>query len=439
MKTISCLCLAFFAAPLSSLAEARPEPDKQADAALAKLAAEKRAAMIKFTRKAGEGDTMNSLGVFVSKDGFALVALDAVTTGQVPTVVTPEGKSLRFGTILKLFPEQGAALMKFDHKPDVIVPVGKEEPAIGDTIALIPWNWEDPQFGKIPPVVGDIMVKRSDISSILKEPKFVKVLSLGTGLSSEQGKGLAGSFAVDRNGNLVARFIGVKPYPAQTLITLYPVADIADEIGPLADGEKALKHPLPADVNPVDPATLDRDYTRMAMAMMQRDLVTGRRLLKDLMKRYPNSLGTKMLAVSMMIIDQEGGNPLLQLEDVSSVEPNDSKARQFFLHGMRSVLLANQGKDPIPEMIKAVECSPQDTIEARCNLAGFYLQSSPPRLGKAAELYQQIYPLVSDTIHLVEEYERLLDELGRQKEAAVVNERYYDLLSIYRQQRGEGR
>ena len=439
MKTTTILCIALMAVLLPAVAYAQREPDKQADAALAKLATEMRAAALKFTWKLKGGYSMHSLGVFVSKDGLALVAMDAVTTDNVPTVLTANGKSLRFGTILKLFPEQGVALMKFDHKPGVIIPVGKEEPEIGATIALMPWNNESPQLGKIPPVVGEIMLKRHDIYPKFKEPKFIKVLSFGSGLSTEQRNGLTSCFGIDAKGHLVASLLGLKRYPGQTLITLYPIADIADEIAPLAEGEKPLKHPLSPTDNPEDPATLDPDYIKTTMAMMQRDMGTARTLIKDLMKRYPNSLGIKILAADIMIMDPKGGEPLIGLEDVPLPGPEDSQARQFVMHTVRYVILGSQGENPILEMVKAIECSPKDCIDARVNFAGIFLQVSPPHLAEAADVYRLVYPYMSDTIHVVEKYKNLLAGLGKEKEAAVVNERFYELGKIYRQRRGEGR
>lgn len=338
--------MALIAALLPTVAYAQNEPDKQADAALAKLATEMRAAALKFTWKMEGGYSMHALGAFVSKDGLALVALDAVTTNQVPTVLTANGKSLSFGTILKLFPEQGTALMKFDHKPGVIVPVGKEEPEIGDTIALMPWNSQDPQLGKIPPVVGEIMLKRRDIYAKFKEPKFIKVLSLGSGLSSEQINGITSCFAIDSKGHLVARLLGLKPNPGQTLITLCPVADIADAIGPLAEGEKPLKHPLSPDYNPLDPATLDLEYTKTKMAMMQRDMGSARTLIKDLMKRYPDSVEIKMLAATIMNMDPKAGDSLIQLKDISTARPEDSTARQYIVHHVKYLILVVQGGNP---------------------------------------------------------------------------------------------
>ena len=88
MKTIISPYLAVLAVLLPLVAEAEAEPDKQADAVLIKLATEKRAVMLKFTWKVGGGETLNALGVFVSRDGLALVAMEAVTMNQLPTVVT---------------------------------------------------------------------------------------------------------------------------------------------------------------------------------------------------------------------------------------------------------------------------------------------------------------------------------------------------------------
>lgn len=421
---------------LSCLAEVQAKPDKQADAALANLASEKRAAMLQLTCNAGGDAVHNYPGAFVSKDGLALVPIKAVAMAQVPMVVTAEGESLSFGTILKLFPEQGAALMKFDHKPAVIIPVGKVEPAIGEAIALITWEEDSPQFGKAPPIVGDVMLKRSQVMTSSKEPRFGRVLSFGSGCTLGQLDQIPDSFGIDADGNLVARFAGAKPFSNQILLFLFPLADIADEIRLLGEGEKSITHPLSPEENPVDPISQDPQFNRAMLADTKGNQVAAMILIKDLLKRYPESLALQLHAADRMNADWKGEEPLIRLEDVSPISPDDSDARRYILHWVRSAILGAQGKSPIPEMKKAVECSPEDCIDARLSLGVFYARAS--RLRAAAELYRKAYPYMSDTISYVEQYETLLNMLGDYKEAAAPNERYYELLSIYRQRRGQG-
>ena len=175
------------------------------------------------------------------------------------------------------------------------------------------------------------------------------------------------------------------------------------------------------------------------MAMMQGDVDTTRLLIKGLMKRYPNSLMLKVQAANMMILDSRAGKPLIQLDDVPPPDPNDSMAQQFIRHIMRGVILSAQNKDPTPELLKAMECSPIDCMDARANLAGVYLQANPPRREEAVELYRQAYSYMSDTIQIVEQYEKLLNDLGRFKDADRLNERIYELDAVYRRRRGEAR
>ena len=153
---------------------------------LVRLANEKRAAALNMSGDLGKGRTASVCGTFVSKDGLALVGLQGIAMKDKPKVETADGKPLKFGTILKLFAEQGVALMKFSHHPKVIVPLANEGPELGETIAFLPLRNNADWPGKLPSIVGPIMVKRRDISTDLKVPRFIEVLSLGSGLHRGQ-------------------------------------------------------------------------------------------------------------------------------------------------------------------------------------------------------------------------------------------------------------
>lgn len=418
---------------------------KKADAAFVELANERRAAVLKLSLNPEAGQTRSSFGAFISTNGLALVPLAMVTTKEKPTVVTADGKELKFGSILSLLPEQGVALMKFDHQPEVIVPVTKREPELDEDIALILPQNQASGFGKIPPVLGPIVAKRRDVSTNLKVPGFLKFLSLGSGLSFEQRATISGScFAINDKGEYVGGMAGINSYPDQSILALYSIADAAGHIDRLANQGIGLKHPLPDASNPLDPAMIDPDYMDMEKAMMGRDSESVRRLLEGLLKRYPQSIPIRMhAATSPLIVDPE--KPLLGLKDFPEPDPNDAnKAHHYLQHTVRSVFLRGmQGKEnkerAIREMKSAIGCSPIDSPKGRAELADVYLQLELGRDDEAELLYREAYPYMADTITFLEKYESLLTKTGKHTEAGKVNDRIYELSAIYRARRGEGR
>lgn len=391
----------------------------------------KRAAAIRLNVKWAGTEEGVTYGVFISEDGLALVGIRAISTQQTPSVVTAGGGRLDFGKILEIFPSQGVALMKFNHRPKVWIPLARMEPEVGETIALIALKPDAPHFGDCPPVVGPVMAKRSTIPPRLSVPQFVRLLSLGARLSYEQRAMVGdGCFAINEKGELVAVLMGTMMSPSQTLINLYPVAAVADQVGEIAKRGKALEYPLTEDMNPLDPGLLHPDYHRLQQALSRRDATTARPILEALLKRFPESHSFRFLAAAEPSFS-DPDKPLAGLKWFPAPDPNDpNKARQVGQFIARGHILIN-ARDiaaGIRELEAACRLSPKEFPEARENLASAYLESGRPT--DAEKLFKEIYPVFSDASSYVERYELLSIRLGS-KEADKLSNRVHELEEIY--------
>jgi hypothetical protein len=171
---------------LPAVVSAQAEPNKQADAALAKLAAGTRKALIGLNVEHAPNRNQPFLGAFISDDGLALVNLGSLARKQKPTVWIDKGDKmakLKLGSILAILPELELALVKFDHRPKVWLKIAEKEPKVDETVALVPVPMEGVWRDEIPPVIGPIMVKRRGTSSNLRETCFNRILSLGVWLT----------------------------------------------------------------------------------------------------------------------------------------------------------------------------------------------------------------------------------------------------------------
>jgi hypothetical protein len=282
MKAISCLLLPSVMTWLFlGVSSAEDE--------LSQLAASKRSACLLLTIDISPIVSIHSDGVFISDDGLALVSSEAVnlSRNQKPAIVTADGSRLEFGTVLGIFPDQSLALIKFNHRPKSWLRIAPEEPSAdadagagdGDAIALITVNREVLLDGKVPPLVGQIIAKRSESTQDLHGLRFSKILSLGASPSREQLAILGtGSAAINRDGDLVACLAGWHPQRGQLLIHLTPVTSLVDQVKQAVARDKPIPFPLPDAYNTSDLVVTDVDWMPMIEAIQRRDRVSCMRI-----------------------------------------------------------------------------------------------------------------------------------------------------------------
>lgn len=425
-------------ATLTGLLTCDLQADDDAKAALAKLAGAKRDAVLQLTvGKALEDQNARSFGVFISHNGLALVDLQALATKQKPTIVIAGGTTVELGKILKVFPEQELALMKFDHLPKRWLELASVEPALNEVIALVTLNTDNPWDATIPPVVGPVMAKRSGTTSNSQVVLFTRVLSLGSGLSTAQRAGLGpGRFAIDSKGQLVAFTNGTKSDARQTLIQLAPVVGLKDQIDTLAKAGKEIMFPLPESSNPLDPAAFDPDYHPMNVAFERQDWPEFQRLLEKLRLRFPKSHALRARsaflrhpAIQRELQARPNDDPLL---DFPEPQPDDPVAQQVRMWSARADFFSTSQRfeDAIRARKAAIKLSPEDYSADRVLLAHLYAHLG--RIDEAMKLYQEAYSSLSDSLVFVEMFELLMTREGKLGEVEKLTNRVYELERVYR-------
>lgn len=444
MKPLFSILSAILTGLLPCTTSAAPETavatERKAAASFAELAATKRAAALIMIEHESVTDKRtgrkfakaSSRGVFISKDGLALVSLMGVCLPREPQVATADKTQLKFGTVLGMFPAEGLALMKFDHRPKVWLKLAEKEPEVGESIALIPMNLE-PSFGKVPVVVGPVMAKYLSRTSKLRVPQFKRILSLGAGLSGAQSAALEpGVFAIDRAGHLVAFVDIVAPAKEQTLIYLDSVPLLFSRIEKLAAGGKAIPFPLAEADLPLDPVHFDEEFYQVFANNGGKAPAVNMPLLRGLMKRYPES-GTLKNRILGAMIANDNGEPLVTLEDYPLPDPGMPTAAQVDRLLNRNTIpwkTAERIKAGIEELKRAVELSPVDFPTPRVNLA--YVQDSMGNLEEADALYREAFRVTPEDMDLIQRFERFLNKRGKYAEADKLSERFYEVAEIYR-------
>lgn len=424
MKTIPIRFLAVLLIISSALLRAGDE----AGTRLAELAASKRAAVIRLDVL--PAPNVWSYGVFISNDGLALIHIEAISKKKKPKVWGIGDTELAFGKILGVFPEQELALMKFDHRPKVWVDLAKAEPELGETIALLTLKYESPWKNKTPPVIGPVMAKRSETTANLREKRFVRILSLGSGMSTAQRTEIGpGCFAINAEGLLVAFTAGTVKQQRQTIISVAPVVSLVKEVEELAKGGVDLGFPLPEERNIIDHAAIDPDFHPMNIATIMDNHEESEKLLKGLRERHPDSHALRMRFYRQQ--GREGGAGGLLL-DFPAPGPGEPAAHQVDYWSLRADILAQRQEldESIKARTKAVELSPKDYCDDRLRLAHLYAYLG--RNEEAEGLYRECFEVNSDSIEFVEILESHWLKRGNLRESEKMTERVHELEKIYR-------
>jgi tetratricopeptide (TPR) repeat protein len=397
---------------------------------LSKIAASKRSAVFLLSTL-----NINSSGVFISEDGLALVHLQALALQEKPVVLLSDGTTLEMGPILGIFPEQELALLKLDHSPKLWLELASVEPEINETIALVPLNNQSPWNKTTPPVVGQVMAKRSGRAANLRDGQFVKILSLGARLSSAQWSVLGpGNFAVNQEGELVAFTAGTSLGP-QTLIFLAPIVDLGNQIADLVEEGKDIGLPLPEAINPMDLASMDRDFHPHNMARSRGDWAEFQRLIEGLYKRYPQS--SLIRANLVHLADPRIQNQLPRKFDVNAllkmleVDPTEIPAQQASCLSTKGEILMMQERfdDAIRFFKEAIALSPVDYPKDRLQLAMLYALSDKP--AEAEEVAQALYVHNSEDINVVNLLGFTLMPQGKFDQDPELKKRIAELRKIY--------
>ena len=409
---------------LVSVCSARPASE---ETALANLATAKRAAALKVSeRPPGRTEDACGIGVFVSADGLALLPLTDLAYGIPPLIITPDGTELPPGDILGILPEPELAIVKFKHRPKVWLPIAAKEPDAGDLISISGLCHENSWAEKVPPVTGPVMAKRSIIGGNLREPQFRHVLSLGSGLSLQQRLAfLQGSFAINRQGELVAVKAALESADRQKFIFLAPVAGLADRVTAMAKAGKIIPFPLPPASNPIDPVLLDPAFYYWNLAVQRGDPTEAQTHHEDLRKRFPQNVRVNTLPG----IATGGAAPL---PDIPSPDAKASPAARAQHLRERAVSLAGKGdrEGALRELTAALDHCPRDLSDIRIIMGILHLQSG--RTSEAETLLREALVTAPESIQVIEILERILTRQDKFDEARKFTDRLYELERVYR-------
>lgn len=428
------LFLLLLAPLLTGVAGAAEGTPVETDKLLVKLAHEKMAAAIRLDAKVSSHEGQAFCGVFISKEGLALINLSSLVWKEKPSAVTADGKPLKLGRILGLFPSADLALMKFDHHPDTWMEFAEKELEVGDTAAVMVFDplKKTVLDGELPPVTGRILAKRSCPRGDYRKKEFTNILSLGSGLTLQQRLHLAGGpFVIDGDGHLVAFFYSQTMRSEQVLLVLTPVVALADSISEMMKEDKAIPFPLSEADNPMDPVLMDAAYNGMVSSERLGNKAESRRVLKELLRRYPTSFHLKDAALDTVTYF-DPADPLVSLDDFPVCDPGAPVPDQVKTLDCRAFLLTEKGltEKAIEARKAAIALSPKDEPICRHFLAKTYFNLK--RYEEAEILMREAYPSYSDSIEFVGEYERLLIKLGKFEEADQMGNRVYELAGIYR-------
>lgn len=397
-----------------------------ADEALTAAAVANREAAVVFSIDLSPDTQGYYYGAFVSEDGLAFVNLTGLCGKQKPRVATADGKPLKLGTILGMFPEQDIALMKFAHRPKSWLRLTAKEPETGENLALVTINPRHPLEGKVPSIEGTVMAKRSAPVQGMREAAFMRVLSLGAGMNDVQRPFVSmGSFAVNAKGELAAFLFNEEPAKMQTFIYLAPAVLLTDKMNQFAKGGAEIPYPIPEASNPRDLAPLDPEWRRMVSALLAKDGTAARAIHKLLLKRYPGSRHLRTFSHPLL----RGDRPIeeVPLPDAEASAPE--KAIVFMLRA-QAHLMKDDLKGAIPDLKAAIAVSPNDLPWFREKLADTYVKLG--KLDEAEALYREALALAPESIALNESLADLLDERGKSEEAIKLTDRVIELERIYR-------
>ena len=384
-----------------------------------------RVAAIQLELDVTSGSFSFGRGVFVSEDGHALVGLASMCFEQKPKVLSAGRVELRTWKILGLFPGPSLALIKFDYRPKAWLRIAKNEPKIGDPISLIAMKPEAPWKEEIPPIVGPIMAKRSDLrSGHCRVPRFINVWSLGSGVSAEQSRSMVtGTFAVDQNGDLVAFGEGSWSGNGQTLILVCPVVDLSEDVERMMKANMVISHPLREADNPYDLATLSEEFRMMKDAANRRDVISARQVFANLLAKYPTSINLKLLQCDSTFSDAPKLLDLLEDSEPKALQVETLVARSKFSLGKEDL------ESTIRELESAIAISPKDYPRDRGSLAGFYARLG--RLDDAERLYREALVGSPESIMLNEFFESVLTKQSKWDDIKKVENGLEHLYQIY--------
>lgn len=405
----------------------------EAPAGLEETATKLRAALI-FTLPLASDKVIPQVGFFIDGNGLALCPLEPLHAKAAPVFRTGEGQQgvLKKPVVLKVFPDQRLALVKFDYTSTASLPIAKEPAAVGTWVAVVPSAFTD-RNSIAGPIVAHRLTQNVSQTKPLRPPQKQYSIALGANPSYAQLL-LPGAPIVNSRGEVVATFAGSQAMPGQILRLAYPLAGFPAQID--AAVKKGNRRPLPLGVEEMglDPATLSDECHLMGASAITGDLAKARQLAHKLVEKFPDSLSARCdefgYATQEALSGQGQPDELVGLakrsQPLEPATPLDQAAYQERLG--QALIQAGRVNEAMDALRKSHE------LDSRA-LACMTLATIHERRGEleqAEECWRQTATFDTDRIEYWDRYQRVLTARGKSKEAAAAQDRVFLLEDLYR-------
>jgi hypothetical protein len=406
-------------------------------AGLVETAEKLRPALFFVLLQAGD-KVVPQVGFFIDDKGMALCPLDPLHAKPVPVFRVGEGKSevLKSPVVLEVFPDQGLALVKFDHKPAASLKISGETPVVGTWLAVVPSG--NTRGGSLAgaiaaPIVAHRITHNVSLTNPPHPPQ--KQFSMGVGNSPASQLVLrAGAPIINGRGEVVATFAGAQAMPGQTLQLAHSLAGFPAMMEVALKKPPPRKLPLASEDLGLDPAILSDEYLLMGMSAVTGDLAKARQLARKLVEKFPNSMIARSsefgFATQQVLSGQAQADGLVEIAK-RSLPPEPSTALdQAAYHERMGQALMQEGR--LDEAMASLRKSHELDSRAMACITLAPLHEKRGELEQAEHYWRLATTLDADRIGFWDRYQHVLTARGKWKEADAAQDRIFLLENLYR-------
>ena len=382
------------------------------------------------------GKSLYTTAFFVSKDGFAVCPLRAMTSGMVPAhVETSKGTKLSFGTVVAILGEQELAVIKLQAKPRMWLSLGAKDTTLGTEGAFL-------EPGQKKPIhAGPILARRKARRAALLKMPLVARLSVGTQSPQLVKAGInslnLGAPLIDKTGRLQGVFAGVQPARNQILVQATPLWPVRNALYAAIARPGKVALPLAGKSNPYDPVAVEPHYHAAVENLVKLQVDQALIHVNALLKAHPGSPMAHWLKFDILQKGREYEKAKALLADLTKrgEKAGFDQVALLELQG-RLALSQDDAHTAIAVYHKLVEITPDDYPVPRAMLADSYRFKA--ELGQekayiqAVKWYELAVASAPEQLNLLANYEKALTKLRRWEEADKVTDRIFELENLYR-------
>lgn len=403
---------------------------KEAPPALLEMAETKRDALILISwspGKGAKGKELAFLGFFISRDGLVLCPLDPLCGGAAPEFMMAGGVRLKPPVVLGIFEEEGLALVKFEHKPEVVLTLSDKLAPLGSWVAFIAPSFV-PKLG-----AGPILAHRrtSFVSKLKVQRKPIKNLSIAMpGSHVKAGRTIMGAPVTDVEGEVVAIYSFAVDMPSQTFVLARPAAGLSTRVAAAVGKDMRIKVPIPIEDQPFDPVTYTEEYHDACNAEAKEDYNMARKHAMAAVAKFPESRYAKLW--EYMMVQRFELEPKLHTELLKGLSvPDDAPAWQrgmyFFQLGDVAMRVEGEDEKAIAYLKKSDELYPEGMACASLS----WLFSRTGKREQAEIHARRAVAYEPDRIAYWDDLQKILYARGKTDEADSLRDRIFLLEDLY--------